>query len=163
MADRAATITITVQQLPHGVGLPVPSYQSAGAAGLDLLAAVPPDSKIVIEPGARHLVETGIAVQIPQGYEAQIRPRSGLALNHGVTVLNAPGTIDSDYRGEISVLLVNFGSEPFELRRGARIAQMIVATVVRASLTVVAELEVTDRGINGFGSTGLTSLLEKDG
>lgn len=163
MAEAAATVAIAVQQLPHGIGLPLPSYQSADAAGMDLLAALPPDSKIVIEPGARHLVETGIAVQIPPGYEAQIRPRSGLALKHGVTVLNTPGTIDADYRGEISILLANFGSEPFELRRGVRIAQMIVAPVVRATLTLVTELEASVRGVNGFGSTGLTSLLEKDG
>lgn len=163
MVEGTATVAISVRQLPHGIGLPLPAYQSAGAAGVDLVAAVAPDRKIVIEPGARHLVETGIAVQIPHGYEAQIRPRSGLALQHGVTVLNAPGTIDSDYRGEISVLLVNFGSEPFELRRGVRIAQMIVAPVVQASLTLVTELEASERGVNGFGSTGLTSLLEKDG
>ncbi|HTJ03186.1 MAG TPA: dUTP diphosphatase [Methylovirgula sp.] len=163
MADAGATVAVSVRQLPHGVGLPLPAYQSAGAAGVDLLAALAPDSKIVIEPGARHLVETGIALQIPHGYEAQIRPRSGLALQYGVTVLNAPGTIDSDYRGEISVLLVNLGSEPFELRRGVRIAQMIVAPVVQASLTLVSELEASERGVNGFGSTGLTSLLEKDG
>lgn len=159
----AANVAIAVRVLPHGTGLPLPAYQSAGAAGLDLIAAVAADSKIVIEPGARDLVPTGIAVQIPEGFEAQVRPRSGLAFAHGVTVLNAPGTIDADYRGEICVLLINFGSEPFELTRGARIAQLIVAPVTRASLTVVAELNGTGRGVGGFGSTGTTSCLEKDG
>lgn len=158
-----ATVAIAVHILPHGAGLPLPAYQSAGAAGLDLIAALPPDSKIVIEPGARHRVPTGLALQLPQGFEAQVRPRSGLALEHGVTVLNAPGTIDSDYRGEISVILVNFGSEPFELGRGARIAQLIVAPVVRAALSVVQTLDGSARGANGFGSTGTTSLLERDG
>lgn len=163
MHEAVATVAIAIRLLPHGAGLLLPAYQSAGAAGFDLVAAVAADSKIVIEPGARHLVPTGIALQLPQGFEAQVRPRSGLALEHGVTVLNAPGTIDSDYRGEICVLLANFGSEPFEVSRGVRIAQLIVAPVVRAALTVVEELDGTGRGTGGFGSTGTTSCLEKDG
>jgi dUTP pyrophosphatase len=163
MYEAAATVAIAVCQLPHGVGLLLPAYQSSGAAGLDLVAAVAADSKIVIEPGARHLVPTGMALQLPQGFEAQVRPRSGLAFEHGVTVLNAPGTIDSDYRGEICVLLANFGSEPFEVSRGLRIAQLIIAPVVRAALTVVHELDGSERGIRGFGSTGTSSCQEKDG
>lgn len=163
MGDKHAAVAIAVHRLPHGAGLPLPAYQSAGAAGLDLVAAVAVDSKIVIEPGARHLVPTGLAMQIPDGFEAQVRPRSGLATKYGVTVLNAPGTIDSDYRGEISVLLANFGSEPFEVSRGVRIAQLIVAPVVRAALTVVQELDATTRGTGGFGSTGTSFFLEKDG
>ncbi|MHB8884189.1 MAG: dUTP diphosphatase [Methylovirgula sp.] len=163
MRETCAAVAIAVQRLPHGADLPLPGYQSAGAAGLDLVAAVAADSKIVIEPGARHLVPTGLAMQLPEGFEAQVRPRSGLALEHGVTVLNAPGTIDSDYRGEIKVLLVNFGSEPFEISRGVRIAQLVVAPVVQASLTIVRELGGTERGAGGFGSTGTSLCLEKDG
>ncbi len=163
MGEKAAAVAIGVRRLPHGAGLPLPAYQSAGAAGLDLVAAVAADSKIVIEPGARHLVPTGLALQLPEGFEAQVRPRSGLALVHGVTVLNAPGTIDCDYRGEINVLLANFGSEPFEVSRGLRIAQLIVAPVVHATLTVVQELDGTLRGTGGFGSTGTVFSLEKDG
>ncbi|HEY5226017.1 MAG TPA: dUTP diphosphatase [Methylovirgula sp.] len=162
MPEAAPDAAIAVRVLAHGTGLPLPAYQSAGAAGLDLIAAVPADSKIVIEPGARELVPTGLAMQIPEGFEAQVRPRSGLAFAHGVTVLNAPGTIDADYRGEICVLLINFGSEPFELTRGARIAQLVVAPVTRASLTVVQDLDGTGRGVGGFGSTGTSSSLEKD-
>ncbi|HEY1735764.1 MAG TPA: dUTP diphosphatase [Methylovirgula sp.] len=157
------TISVPLRRLAHSEGLPLPSYQSAGAAGLDLVAAVAADAKLTIEPGGRALVPTGIALQIPKGFEAQIRPRSGLALERGVTILNAPGTIDSDYRGEICVLLVNFGSEAFELRRGLRIAQLVVAPVTRATLTVVDELEESARGTGGFGSTGTHSLLERDG
>lgn len=162
MRETSAAVRIAVRFLPHGADLPLPAYQSAGAAGLDLVAAVAADSKIVIEPGARHLVPTGLALQLPEGFEAQVRPRSGLALTHGVTVLNAPGTIDPDYRGEISVLLINLGSEPFEISRGARIAQLIVAPVVRASFTIVQELDGTPRGAGGFGSTGTSFCLEKD-
>lgn len=163
MGEKNATVPIAVRRLPHGDGLPLPAYQSVGASGLDLVAAVAADSKIVIEPGARHLVPTGLAMQLPNGFEAQVRPRSGLATKYGVTVLNAPGTIDSDYRGEISVLLANFGSEPFEVSRGVRIAQLIVAPVVRAALTIVQELDTTARGAGGFGSTGTSFFLEKDG
>lgn len=163
MHETSAAVAIAVQFLPHGADLPLPTYHSAGAAGLDLVAAVAADSKIVIEPGARHLVPTGLALQLPEGFEAQIRSRSGLALEHGVTVLNAPGTIDSDYRGEIKVLLANFGSEPFEISRGIRIAQLVVAPVVHVSFAIVGELSGTVRGAGGFGSTGTSLCLEKDG
>ena len=117
------TVTVPVEQLPHAQGLPMPDYQTAGAAGLDLMAALPPHATLVLEPGARELVPTGLKIQLPQGFEAQVRPRSGLAFKNGVTVLNAPGTIDSDYRGEIGVLLINHGSEPFAISRGMRIAR----------------------------------------
>jgi dUTP pyrophosphatase len=151
---RAEAVKIGVKRLPHGEGLPLPAYQTPGAAGIDLLAALPHNTKIVLEPGGRHLVQTGIALAIPQDFEAEIRPRSGLARDHGVTVLNAPGTIDSDYRGEIGVLLINLGSEPFEIVRGARIAQLVVAPCARAILVETRELTATAREANGFGSTG---------
>lgn len=156
-------IAVAIRRLPHGEGLPLPAYQSAGAAGLDLVAAISTESTIIIEPGSRKLVPSGIALQLPAGFEAQVRPRSGLALEHGVTILNTPGTIDSDYRGEICVLLANFGNRDFELRRGMRIAQLVVAPVSRASLTVVDQLDESERGAGGFGSTGTQSLLERDG
>jgi dUTP pyrophosphatase len=149
-------ITIEVKRLPHGDGLPLPAYQSEQAAGLDLVAAVADYETIVIEPGARELVPTGLAVQIPPGFEGQVRPRSGLALQYGVTVLNAPGTIDADYRGEIRVILINLGREPFEVRRGLRIAQLVIAPVSRAELVEVMELSATVRAERGFGSTGVT-------
>lgn len=148
---------VAVRILPHGEGLPLPIYHSAGAAGADLCAALAPDEKIIVEPGARHLVPTGFVLQVPEGYEAQVRPRSGIALHRGVTVLNTPGTIDSDYRGEVSVLLINLGSEPFEVVRGARIAQLIVAPVTRAAFVEVADLTETARGGGGYGSTGVTT------
>jgi dUTP pyrophosphatase len=151
-----AALAVAIHQLPHGEGLPLPAYQSAGAAGADLFAAIAPDAKMVIEPGARLLVPTGIAMQLPDGFEAQVRPRSGLALQHGITVLNAPGTIDCDYRGEIGVLLVNLGSEPFEVVRGARIAQLVLAPVRRAAFVAAAILDETKRGDGGYGSTGLS-------
>jgi len=140
--------------LPHGESLPLPAYQTPGAAGIDLLAALPHGSKIVLEPGGRYLVPTGIALDIPHDHEAQVRPRSGLARDHGITVLNAPGTIDSDYRGEVGVLLINLGDEPFEIVRGARIAQLVVAPYARAVLVETGELTATARESNGFGSTG---------
>lgn len=146
------TPRVTIQRLPHGRDLPLPSYATADAAGMDLLAAVEID--IVIDPGQRVLVPTGIALALPAGYEAQVRPRSGLALKHGITVLNAPGTIDADYRGEVGVILVNLGGEPFAIRRGERIAQMVVAPVTRAILDDVAVLPASARGAGGFGSTG---------
>lgn len=161
MSDQAALLAVAVRLLPHGEGLPLPAYHSAGAAGADLFAALAPEVKIIIEPGARHLVPTGIAVQLPEGFEAQVRPRSGLALQHGVTVLNAPGTINSDYRGEIGVLLVNFGGEPFEVVRGARIAQLVVAPMTRAIFVTTRELDETARGTDGYGSTGTASFREK--
>jgi dUTP pyrophosphatase len=147
-------IEVQVQRLAHGEDLPLPSYQSAHASGLDLLAAVPEAAPLVITPGARALVPTGIAIAFAQGYEAQVRPRSGLAARHGLTVLNAPGTIDADYRGEIQVLLVNFGGEPVTITRGMRVAQLVIAPVVRGHIFEVASLEKTPRGSGGFGSTG---------
>jgi dUTP pyrophosphatase len=145
-------VKIPVKRLPHGDGLPLPTRQSEGAAGLDLLAAI--DAPIVIAPGARALVPTGLALELPKSHEAQVRPRSGLALKNGVTVLNAPGTIDSDYRGEIGVILVNHGAEPFEVTRGARIAQLVVAKVEQATLVEAKAITKTKRGAGGFGSTG---------
>jgi dUTP pyrophosphatase len=150
----SATLKIDVLQLPHGEGLALPAYQSDFAAGLDLLAAVPEDSPVTLSPGQRALVPTGLSVALPAGYEAQVRPRSGLASKHGITVLNAPGTIDADYRGEIGVLLINHGDAAFAVRRGERIAQMVIASVVRAELLPATALSGTPRGGGGFGSTG---------
>src|SRR6202522_320228 len=147
-------VKLEVLQLPNGAGLALPAYQSALAAGLDLLAAVPEDAPVVLAPGKYALVPTGLSIALPPGYEAQVRPRSGLAAKHGVTVLNAPGTVDADYRGEIGVLLINHGAAPFPIRRGERIAQMVIAPVIRAELVAAAALSVTDRGSGGFGSTG---------
>jgi dUTP pyrophosphatase len=149
------TATVRVQRLAHGAGLPLPRYESDGAAGLDLFAASPQDSPIVIESLSRALVPTGIILQLPSSHEAQVRPRSGLAFKNGVTVLNAPGTIDADYRGEVQVLLINFGSGPFRVTRGMRIAQLVVAPVTRVALVEVDELDPTGRAGGGFGSTGL--------
>ncbi|WP_315797170.1 MULTISPECIES: dUTP diphosphatase [unclassified Bradyrhizobium] len=148
------TIAIDVQILPHGEGLPLPAYQTAHAAGLDLLAAVPADAPLVLGSGSHAMVPTGLSIALPDGYEAQVRPRSGLAARHGVTVLNAPGTVDADYRGEICVLLINHGNEPFTIRRGERVAQMVIASVVRAELSLATTLPTTARGSGGFGSTG---------
>ena len=150
----SAQVTIEIRQLPHGEGLPLPAYQSAHAAGLDLLAAVPADAPLVLSPGQHALVPTGLAIALPEGFEAQVRPRSGLAAKHGVTVLNAPGTVDADYRGEISVILINHGSAPFTIARGERIAQMVIAQVANAELVPVVSLAPTGRGGGGFGSTG---------
>ncbi len=147
-------IAVTIMRLPHGEGLPLPQYHSALAAGLDLLAAVPADEPLEIVPGARALIPTGIAIALPDGYEAQVRPRSGLAVRHGVTVLNAPGTVDADYRGEVQVPLINLGTEPFVVHRGMRIAQMIVAPVKRVQLIEAQTLPATERASGGFGSTG---------
>jgi dUTP pyrophosphatase len=147
-------VKVEVRQLPHGEGLALPAYQSALAAGLDLLAAVPENEPVVLEPGQRALIPTGLMIALPEGYEAQVRPRSGLAVRHGVTVLNAPGTVDADYRGEIGVPLINHGSAPFPVCRGERIAQMVIAPVVQAELIPVATLSTTARGSGGFGSTG---------
>jgi dUTP pyrophosphatase len=149
-----AAIKLEVHQLPHGEGLPLPAYQSADAAGLDLLAAVPEDAPMILDAGKHALVPTGLIVALPRGFEAQVRPRSGLAARHGVTVLNAPGTVDADYRGEIGVLLINHGDAPFTIRRGERIAQMVIAPVTHAELAAVPRLSTTDRGSGGFGSTG---------
>lgn len=150
----SATVKIEIRQLPHGEGLALPAYQSEHAAGLDLLAAVPEGSPLVLSPGKHALVPTGLSLALPPGYEAQVRPRSGLAAKHGVTVLNAPGTVDADYRGEIGVLLVNHGDAPVTIRRGERIAQMVIASVARAELIPAISLSATDRGSGGFGSTG---------
>ncbi len=147
-------IEVEVLRLPHGADLPLPAYQSASASGLDLLAAVPVGG-IVIPPGQTALVPTGIVIALPAGLEGQVRPRSGLAARHAVTVLNSPGTIDSDYRGEISVLLINHGRESFSVARGMRIAQLVIAPVVYAQLVEVKKLDETRRGAGGFGSTGL--------
>jgi dUTP pyrophosphatase len=143
-------IEISLRRLPHGEDLPLPSYASAGAAGMDVVAA----ETLTLEPGGRHAVATGFAMAIPEGWEVQVRPRSGLALRHGITCLNTPGTIDSDYRGEVKVVLANLGSDPFEVRRGERIAQLIPAPVQRARFREVPDLEETVRGAGGFGSTG---------
>ena len=148
------TIAIDVQILPHGEGLPLPAYQTAHAAGMDLLAAVAADAPLVLGPGSHAMVPTGLSLALPDGYEAQVRPRSGLAARHGVTVLNAPGTVDADYCGEICVLLINHGKEPFTIRRGERIAQMVIAAVARAALSITTTLSATARGSGGFGSTG---------
>jgi dUTP pyrophosphatase len=147
-------VAIACQRLPHAEGLPLPSYQSDHAAGMDLLAAVPGDAPVTLAPGAYAMVPTGLAIALPPHFEAQVRPRSGLAAKHGITVLNAPGTIDADYRGEIKVLLINHGGAPFVIKRGERIAQMVIAAVARAALVPALTLPATDRGIGGFGSTG---------
>ena len=147
-------VEVLIVRLPHAGDLPLPAYQSAAASGLDLLAAIPPEQTIVIEPGRVASVPTGIALALPAGTEGQVRPRSGLAVRHGVTVLNAPGTVDADYRGEIQIILVNLGMEPFTIRRGMRIAQLVIAPTVRAQLIEVTSLDDTARGLGGFGSTG---------
>lgn len=149
-----SAIAVEITRLPHGHDLPLPSYQSALAAGLDLLAAVPAAGPVTLAPGMRTLVPTGIAIALPAGFEAQVRPRSGLAVKHGITVLNTPGTIDADYRGELQVLLVNLGGDSFEIARGMRIAQLVIAPFTRVRLSEVAALASTLRGTGGFGSTG---------
>lgn len=143
-------ITIAIKRLPHGDGLPLPAYATHGAAGMDVVAA----EDVTLAPGGRHAVATGFAIAIPDGYEVQVRPRSGLALKHGVTCLNTPGTIDSDYRGEVKVLLVNLGEEDFVVTRGMRIAQIVIAAVARARLEERGRAAATERGAGGFGSTG---------
>jgi dUTP pyrophosphatase len=150
------SVEVKIVRLPHGADLPLPAYQSAGAAGLDLLAAVPRNQPVRIEPGARAQIPTGIAIALPRNTEGQVRPRSGLAARHGLTVLNAPGTVDADYRGEIQVILVNLGREPVTVERGQRIAQLVIAPVVRARLSEQKDLDKTKRGAKGFGSTGLS-------
>jgi dUTP pyrophosphatase len=145
---------LRVRRLPHGADLPLPAYQTEGAAGLDLVAAVPAGAPVKIAPGERAMIPTGITVALPTGHEGQIRPRSGMALRYGVTVLNSPGTIDADYRGEIQVILVNLGAETFEIARGTRIAQMIIAPIIQAKIVELARLDATGREDGGFGSTG---------
>ena len=143
-------IDIKVKRLPHGEGLPLPSYATAHAAGLDVVAA----ESLTLAPGGRHAVASGFSIAIPHGYEVQVRPRSGLALKQGITCLNTPGTIDSDYRGEVKVILANLGGEPFEVKRGERIAQLVPAPVLRTGFVEVGDLDETGRGAGGFGSTG---------
>jgi dUTP pyrophosphatase len=149
-------IQIRLVRLPHGDDLPLPAYQSLHAAGLDLHAAVPADAPVTILPGQRASIPTGITIALPPGTEGQVRPRSGLAIRHGVTVLNAPGTIDADYRGEVQVILVNHGTNSFTVERGARIAQLVIAPTMQSVICEVANLDETTRGIGGFGSTGMT-------
>jgi dUTP pyrophosphatase len=148
------SLSIRLLRLPHAEGLPLPAYETEGAAGLDLRAAVSEDAPLTLAPGEWTLVPTGLAMALPLGFEAQVRPRSGLAAKHGVTCLNSPGTIDSDYRGELKVILINHGREPFVIRRGERIAQMIIAPVVQAAFELADSLDDTARGAGGFGSTG---------
>ncbi len=145
---------LKIRQLDHGAGLDLPKYQSKAASGMDLCAAVATDQPVVLQPGGRCLIPTGLSVEIPQGLEAQVRPRSGLALKHGITVCNSPGTIDADYRGEISVVLVNLGDQSFTVERGSRIAQMVITPVVQLDILLVDELSMTERGAGGYGSTG---------
>jgi dUTP pyrophosphatase len=145
---------VPITRLAHGEGLPLPAYETALAAGMDLRAAVPDEQPFVLRPGARHPIPTGLAFALPPGFEAQVRPRSGLAAKHGVTCLNTPGTIDADYRGEVKVILINLGEEDFVVRRGERIAQLVIAPVVQAAWTEVDSLDETARGAGGFGSTG---------
>jgi dUTP pyrophosphatase len=146
--------TVPIVRLPHGEGLPLPAYETAQAAGMDLRAAVPDDEPLTLRPGSRFPVPTGLAFALPPGFEGQVRPRSGLAFKHGVTCLNTPGTVDADYRGEVKVILINLGEEDFVIRRGERIAQLVIAPVVQAVWSEVASLDDTARGAGGFGSTG---------
>ena len=149
------SVKVPIVRLPHATDLPLPRYQSALAAGLDLLAAVPEDAPVTIASGGRAAIPTGIAIALPAGSEGQIRPRSGLAARHGVTILNAPGTIDADYRGEIQVILVNIGADPFVVRRGMRVAQLVIASIQHAKLVESDSLDSTERGSGGIGSTGM--------
>lgn len=155
MSKAELQMRLEVMRLPHGADLPLPSYQSEGAAGLDLLAAVAADAPVILAPGARAMIPTGLAVALPAGTEGQVRPRSGLAARHGVTVLNSPGTIDADYRGEIQVILVNLGQDSFTVTRGMRIAQLIIAPAIHVTIGETGNLNETTRGVGGFGSTGM--------
>jgi dUTP pyrophosphatase len=150
----SASVSIRVTPLAHFEGLALPAYETAQSAGMDLRAAVPESQPLTLAPGQRAMVETGLAIALPPGFEAQVRPRSGLAAKHGVTCLNSPGTVDADYRGEVKVILINHGQEPFVIKRGERIAQMVIAPVTRGAFEVVASLDETARGTGGFGSTG---------
>jgi dUTP pyrophosphatase len=149
---------VAVQRLAHGADLPLPAYATQQSAGLDLMAAVA--EEVTLAPGARQLIPTGLAIALPAGFEAQVRPRSGLALKHGITVLNSPGTIDADYRGEVQVLLINHGTVPFTIRRGDRIAQMVVAPVTQIAWSIVEKLDETERGSGGYGSTGVAAVAQ---
>ena len=155
-AGMTAQATLAIVRLPHSAGLDLPAYETEGSAGLDLRAAVPEGQPIELAPGARALIPTGLVFELPDGHEGQVRPRSGLALKHGITCLNTPGTIDSDYRGEVQVLLVNLGQEPFRVTRGMRIAQLVVATVARVAVEEHTLANTTARGAGGFGSTGVS-------
>jgi dUTP pyrophosphatase len=146
--------TVPITRLPHGADLPLPAYETAQAAGMDLRAAVPEEEPLVLRPGSRFAVPTGLAFALPPGFEGQVRPRSGLAFKHGVTCLNSPGTVDADYRGEVKVILINHGEEDFTIRRGERIGQLVIAPVVQAAWVEVDSLDETARGAGGFGSTG---------
>ncbi|QTC90718.1 dUTP diphosphatase [Brevundimonas goettingensis] len=146
--------TLRIQRLPHSEGLALPAYETTGSAGMDLRAAIPAEAPVTLAPGARALVPTGLKIALDHGWEAQVRPRSGLALKHGITCLNSPGTIDSDYRGEVGVILINHGAEPFVIQRGERIAQMVIAAHAQAIISEVESLDETARGAGGFGSTG---------
>ena len=148
-------VSIALKPLAHFEGLELPTYETEGAAGMDVRAAVPEDAPVTLAPGERAMVPTGLSMAIPEGYEIQMRPRSGLAAKHGITCLNSPGTVDSDYRGELKVILINHGTEPFVIKRGERIGQMVLAPVVRASFQLIGDLPVTRRGAGGFGSTGV--------
>jgi dUTP pyrophosphatase len=150
----ASVIGVKIKRLPHGEGLPLPAYETAQAAGMDLRAALPENEPVTLGPGKRTMVPTGLTMALPAGYEAQVRPRSGLAAKHGITCLNSPGTVDADYRGELKVILINLGDEAFVIKRGERIAQMVIAPVTQATLTEVETLDETARGAGGFGSTG---------
>ena len=154
MELQTGDVRVAVQRLAHGDDLPLPTYVTEGAAGMDLMAALPANETMTLGPGQRALVPTGLAIALPKGFEAQVRPRSGLAAKHGITVLNAPGTVDADYRGEVSVILINLGTEDFAITRGLRVAQMVIAPVTRAVWTETDALSETDRGAGGFGSTG---------
>ena len=156
-------LRVAFVRLPHGADLPLPTYESAGAAGMDLRAALGHEAVLELNVGARALIPTGLCLQLPEGFEAQVRPRSGLAAKHGVTVLNTPGTVDSDYRGEVKVILINHGEAPFSIRHGDRIAQLVIAPVVRVTLAEVAALDPTGRGAGGFGSTGVTDTAVGQG
>jgi dUTP pyrophosphatase len=154
VSQKANKIEIRMVRLSHAAELPLPAYQSELAAGFDLLAAVPADAPVTIRPGERALIPTGIAIALPPGIEGQIRPRSGLALRHGITVLNSPGTVDADYRGEIQVILVNLGTDSYTVERGGRIAQLVLGATMQGLICEVASLDETTRGVRGFGSTG---------
>jgi len=155
MSLAGINVTVAVKRLPHAADLPLPRYETAGAAGLDLQAAIDADAPLVLKAGARALVPTGLTLALPEGFEAQVRPRSGLALKQGVTLVNSPGTIDSDYRGEIGVILINHGQEDVVVTRGMRIAQLVIAPVIQARLVEPDELDQSERGAGGFGSTGV--------
>jgi dUTP pyrophosphatase len=145
---------LQIKRLPHGEGLPLPAYETSGAAGMDLRAAVPEDAPVRLEPRERALIPTGLMIALPAGHEGQVRPRSGLAIKHGISLVNTPGTIDEDYRGEVHVPLINHGNEPFVVNRGERIAQLVVVPVTQVAIAEVEELDATERGSGGFGSTG---------